>query len=75
MMPPSLAWEYWDDRSAFAAKSAIGKSLRHCGAQVVDCGVNCDPEDLIEAARRDDAHAIVISTHNGVARSYGVQLA
>jgi methylmalonyl-CoA mutase cobalamin-binding subunit len=58
-----------------AAKSAIGESLRHCGAQVVDCGVNCDPEDLIEAARRDDAHAIVISTHNGVARSYGLQLA
>lgn len=57
-----------------AAKSAIGESLRHCGAQVVDCGVNCDPEDLIEAAARHDAHAIVISTHNGVARSYGSQL-
>jgi methylmalonyl-CoA mutase cobalamin-binding subunit len=58
-----------------AAKNAICESLRKCGASVLDCGVNCDPEDLVRAARRDDAHTIVVTTHNGVARSYGIHLA
>jgi len=57
-----------------AAKNALAASLDKCGAKVIDCGVNCDPEDLVSAACRDGASAIVITTHNGVAWSYGSQL-
>jgi methylmalonyl-CoA mutase cobalamin-binding subunit len=58
-----------------AAKNALDESLRHCGASVVDCGVNCDPEDIVAAATEARASVIVVTTHNGVARSYGTQLA
>jgi methylmalonyl-CoA mutase cobalamin-binding subunit len=57
-----------------AAKNALAASLDQCGATVVDCGVNCDPEDLVRAACRDGASAIVVTTHNGVALSYGSHL-
>jgi methylmalonyl-CoA mutase cobalamin-binding subunit len=57
-----------------AAKNALAESLYKCGATVVDCGVNCDPEDLVRAACKDQASAIVVTTHNGVALSYGTHL-
>ncbi len=56
-----------------AAKSAIGESLRHCGAQVVTAA-STRARRFIEAARRDDRTDSHLR-HNGVARSYGVQLA
>jgi methylmalonyl-CoA mutase cobalamin-binding subunit len=38
---------------------------------VTDIGVNRDPEDFVHAAAAASAAAIVITTHNGVALSFG----
>jgi len=52
------------------AKFLIDSALAEAGARVIDAGVNRDPEDLVSAAVESAAQAIVITTHNGVARSF-----
>ena len=48
--------------------------LQEAGAKVVDIGVSRDPEDIVKVAIETAADAIAITTHNGVARSFGALL-
>ncbi len=41
---------------------------------MIDFGINRDPEDIVKAVIETDADAVVITTHNGVARSFGRRL-
>jgi methylmalonyl-CoA mutase cobalamin-binding subunit len=52
------------------AKFLLDAALGEAGARVIDAGVNRDPEDIVSAAVESAADAIVITTHNGVARSF-----
>jgi methylmalonyl-CoA mutase cobalamin-binding domain/chain len=52
------------------AKFLLDAALAEAGARVIDAGVNRDPEDIVSAAVESAAEAIVITTHNGVARSF-----
>lgn len=52
------------------AKFLLESALDNVGARLIDVGVNRDPEDIVQAAVESAAQAIVITTHNGVARSY-----
>jgi methylmalonyl-CoA mutase cobalamin-binding domain/chain len=49
-------------------------SLAAAGAEVIDFGINRDPEDIVRATIESGAEAVVITTHNGVARSFARQL-
>ena len=49
--------------------------LEEVGAKVVDIGVSRDPEDIVKVAIEVAADAICVTTHNGVARSFGEGLA
>ena len=53
------------------AKRVLVQALSSAGHSVTDIGCNRDPEDFVNAAVRDRASAIVITTHNGVALSFG----
>jgi len=57
------------------AKTVLSETLRECGVEVVDAGINLDPEDLVGCAEGADAEAVVVTTHNGVAWSFGNLLA
>lgn len=50
--------------------SALGAA----GAEVVDFGISRDPEDIAKVATETAAHAVAVTTHNGVARSFAVRL-
>jgi methylmalonyl-CoA mutase cobalamin-binding domain/chain len=52
----------------------LTSTLAAVGTEVIDFGVNRDPEDIVKAVLETDADAVVISTHNGVARSFGQRL-
>jgi methylmalonyl-CoA mutase cobalamin-binding subunit len=52
------------------AKFLLDAALAEASARVIDAGVNRDPEDIVSAAVESAADAIVITTHNGVARSF-----
>ena len=52
----------------------LTSTLAAVGTEVIDFGVNRDPEDIVKAVIETDAAAVVISTHNGVARSFGQHL-
>jgi len=52
----------------------LTSTLAAAGTEVIDFGVNRDPEDIVKAVIETDADAVVISTHNGVARSFGQHL-
>jgi methylmalonyl-CoA mutase cobalamin-binding subunit len=52
------------------AKFLLDAALTEAGARVIDAGVNRDPEDIVSVAVESAADAIVITTHNGVARSF-----
>jgi methylmalonyl-CoA mutase cobalamin-binding domain/chain len=54
----------------FLLTSALGAA----GTEVIDFGINRDPEDIVKAVVETDADAVVITTHNGVARSFGQRL-
>ena len=41
---------------------------------MIDCGINRDPEDIVKVAIETEADAIAVTTHNGVARSFGTHL-
>ena len=56
------------------AKFLLTSTFDAVGGKVIDCGINKDPEDIVEVALETDAEAIVITTHNGVARSFGRKL-
>jgi len=45
-------------------------ALTDAGAEVIDLGVSRDPEDIVKATIETAAGAIVVTTHNGVARSF-----
>ncbi len=53
------------------AKFLLEAALAEAGARVIDIGINRDPEDIAGAAVESDAQVVVITTHNGVARSFG----
>jgi methylmalonyl-CoA mutase cobalamin-binding subunit len=56
------------------AKRVLTNALTAYGCQVVDIGVNRDPENFVDAAAEASAQAIVITTHNGVALSFGTKM-
>jgi methylmalonyl-CoA mutase cobalamin-binding domain/chain len=53
------------------AEFLLASTLAAVGTQVIDFGINRDPEDIVKAVIETDADAVVITTHNGVARSFG----
>ena len=53
------------------AEFLLASTLAAVGAEVIDFGINRDPEDIVKAVIETDADAVVITTHNGVARSFG----
>jgi methylmalonyl-CoA mutase cobalamin-binding subunit len=52
------------------AKFLIEAALNNVGAKLIDVGVNRDPEDIVHAVVESAADVIVITTHNGVAKSF-----
>lgn len=56
------------------AEFLLTSSLAAAGTDVIDFGINRDPEDIVKAVIETDADAVVITTHNGVARSFGQRL-
>ena len=56
------------------AEFLLTSTLAAAGTEVIDFGINRDPEDIVKAVIETDADAVVISTHNGVARSFGQHL-
>ena len=56
------------------AEFLLTSTLSAIGTEVIDFGINRDPEDIVKAVIETDADAVVISTHNGVARSFGQHL-
>lgn len=49
----------------------LTSTLAAVGTEVIDFGINRDPEDIVKAVIETDADAVVISTHNGIARNFG----
>ncbi len=49
--------------------------LEQAGAKVIDVGVSRDPEDIVKVVIETAADAVAVTTHNGVARSFGMALA
>jgi methylmalonyl-CoA mutase cobalamin-binding domain/chain len=56
------------------AEFLLSSTLSNAGAAVTDFGINRDPEDIVKVAIEIDAEALVITTHNGVARSFAQRL-
>lgn len=56
------------------AEFLLVSSLAGVGADVTDFGINRDPEDIVKVAIEVDADAVVVTTHNGVARSFATKL-
>jgi methylmalonyl-CoA mutase cobalamin-binding domain/chain len=56
------------------AEFLLTSTLAAAGTEVIDFGINRDPEDIVKAVIETDADAVVISTHNGVARAFGQRL-
>jgi methylmalonyl-CoA mutase cobalamin-binding domain/chain len=56
------------------AEFLLASSLAAVGTDVIDFGINRDPEDIVKAVVETAADAVVITTHNGVARSFGRRL-
>jgi methylmalonyl-CoA mutase cobalamin-binding subunit len=53
------------------AKTVLARALASSGHEVIDIGVNRDPEDFVDALITGSASAIAITTHNGVALTFG----
>jgi methylmalonyl-CoA mutase cobalamin-binding domain/chain len=53
------------------AEFLLASTLTAVGTEVIDFGINRDPEDIVKAVIETAADAVVITTHNGVARSFG----
>jgi methylmalonyl-CoA mutase cobalamin-binding subunit len=56
------------------AEFLLSATLEAAGTEVIDFGINRDPEDIVKAVIETDADAVVVTTHNGVARSFGRRL-
>jgi methylmalonyl-CoA mutase cobalamin-binding domain/chain len=56
------------------AEFLLSSTLEAAGTDVIDFGINRDPEDIVKAVVETDADAVVVTTHNGVARSFGRRL-
>ncbi|HSS34313.1 MAG TPA: cobalamin-dependent protein [Solirubrobacterales bacterium] len=56
------------------AEFLLTSALAAVGTEVIDFGINRDPEDIVKAVIETDADAVVVTTHNGVARSFGQRL-
>ncbi|MDX6605125.1 MAG: hypothetical protein QOF23_1634 [Solirubrobacterales bacterium] len=56
------------------AEFLLASALGAVGTEVIDFGINRDPEDIVKAVIETDADAVVVTTHNGVARSFGQRL-
>jgi methylmalonyl-CoA mutase cobalamin-binding domain/chain len=56
------------------AKFLLASTLERMGARVIDAGINRDPEDVVKVAVEAGAEAVVLTTHNGVARSFASKL-
>ncbi len=56
------------------SKFLLTSTFEAVGSRVIDCGINCDPEDIVKVAVETEADAVVITTHNGVARTFGTGL-
>ena len=56
------------------AEFLLTSVLTTTGNTVIDFGVNRDPEDIVKVIVETDPDAVVITTHNGVARSFAVTL-
>jgi methylmalonyl-CoA mutase cobalamin-binding domain/chain len=56
------------------AEFLLSSTLTAVGTEVIDFGINRDPEDIVKAVIETDADAVVITTHNGVARAFGQHL-
>jgi methylmalonyl-CoA mutase cobalamin-binding domain/chain len=56
------------------AEFLLVSTLEAVGADVVDFGINRDPEDIVKVALETNAEAVVVTTHNGVARSFATRL-
>jgi methylmalonyl-CoA mutase cobalamin-binding subunit len=52
----------------------LRSALTAAGAEIIDFGISRDPEDIAKAAVETAAGAVVVTTHNGVARSFGRRL-
>jgi methylmalonyl-CoA mutase cobalamin-binding subunit len=56
------------------ASFILESALTEAGAEVTNCGISCDPEDIVKVMLETDAESVVITTHNGVARSFATTL-
>jgi len=56
------------------AAGALAQLLDEAGAEVIYLGAEQDPEDLLNALRRQPVDALLLSTHNGMALEYARQL-
>ena len=56
------------------AEFLLVSTLEAVGTDVVDFGINRDPEDIVKVALETNAEAVVVTTHNGVARSFATRL-
>jgi methylmalonyl-CoA mutase cobalamin-binding domain/chain len=56
------------------AEFLLVSTLEAAGGDVVDFGINRDPEDIVKVALETNAEAVVVTTHNGVARSFATKL-
>ncbi len=56
------------------AEFLLVSTLEAVGTDVVDFGINRDPEDIVKVALETNAEAVVVTTHNGVARSFATKL-
>jgi methylmalonyl-CoA mutase cobalamin-binding domain/chain len=56
------------------AEFLLVSTLEAVGGDVVDFGINRDPEDIVKVALETNAQAVVVTTHNGVARSFATKL-
>jgi methylmalonyl-CoA mutase cobalamin-binding subunit len=56
------------------ASFILDSALTEAGAQVTNCGISCDPEDIVKVMVETDAESVVVTTHNGVARSFATTL-
>ena len=56
------------------AKFLLTSTVEAVGGEVIDCGISRDPEDIVKVALETAADAVIITTHNGVARSFGTKL-
>lgn len=56
------------------AKFLLTSTFEALDARVIDCGINRDPEDVVKVVAETAPDAVVLTTHNGVARSFATKL-